>query len=93
MPPSQDPPGLRSTPYVTHARAIDRHSIERYLDECKRLATRSETKDGEPFKMMPFECDSNGIHGKFQWTKVRSSASARPGPWMRVAWASSRVHR
>jgi len=51
-------------------------NIERYLDECKRYATRKTSKDGEAFKMMPFECASNGIHGNFQWTKIRTRLEA-----------------
>ena len=44
---------------------------ERYLSECKRMGDRKDLKDGNPFKMMPFECHTNGIHGTFQWQKVR----------------------
>ena len=49
---------------------------ERYLAECKRMSERKDLKDGTSFKMMPFECPSNGIAGSFQWTKIRNRLEA-----------------
>lgn len=49
---------------------------ERYLAECERMAARREIKDGTAFKMMPFECSSNGLHGTFQWAKVKARLEA-----------------
>ena len=43
---------------------------ERYLAECKRMSEK--LKDGAAFKMMPFECSGNGIHGNFQWAKIKT---------------------
>ena len=44
---------------------------DRYGVEIKRMSDKKETRDGTSFKMMPFECSSNGMHGSFQWAKVR----------------------
>ena len=49
---------------------------ERYLAECKRYADKPTLKDGTAFKMMPFECAANGIHGAFQWGKIRARLEA-----------------
>jgi ubiquitin-protein ligase len=79
-------------PHVHDARcvrALHGRSIERYLDECKRYATRKTSKDGEAFKMMPFECASNGIHGNFQWTKVRARHTRRSRRARRAGFAAA----
>ena len=44
---------------------------ERYLADSRALCDKKECRDGQPFKMMPFECSSNGMHGQFQWGQVR----------------------
>ena len=45
---------------------------ERHAAELARMAARKDLKDGTAFKMMPFECASNGMHGTFQWSKIRN---------------------
>jgi len=45
--------------------------IERYLGEVQRVSERKDLKDGTPFKMMPFECSSNGMHGNYHWSRLR----------------------
>jgi len=45
---------------------------ERYLHEIKQMADKKEAADGGAFKMMPFECSSNGMAGNFQWAKIRA---------------------
>jgi len=49
---------------------------QRYAAELKRMSERKELKDGTAFKMMPFECPSNGMHGSYQWAKTRSRLEA-----------------
>jgi len=44
---------------------------ERYCLEIKRMVDNKEARDGSNFKMMPFECATNGMHGTFQWAKIR----------------------
>lgn len=44
---------------------------ERYLAEAARLGAQKELKDGAPFRMMAFECHSNGMAGTFQWGRTR----------------------
>ena len=46
--------------------------FDRYGVEVKRMGEKKEARDGTSFKMMPFECSSNGMHGSFQWAKVRA---------------------
>ena len=46
--------------------------FDRYGVEIKRMGEKKEARDGTSFKMMPFECSSNGMHGSFQWAKVRA---------------------
>jgi len=45
---------------------------ERYLSECERLSDEASAKDGAAFKMMPFECSSNGMSGTFGWAKIKA---------------------
>ena len=46
--------------------------FDRYGAEIKRMSERKEARDGSSFKMMPFECSSNGMPGMFQWAKLRT---------------------
>ena len=63
--------GVRAV--FAHVRkAFFRMYVERYLGECKRMSERKDLKDGKPFKMMPFECSTNGMSGSFQWAKIRT---------------------
>ena len=34
-------------------------------------------RDGAAFKMMPFECSSNGMHGNYQWGKLQARLDKR----------------
>jgi len=66
-----------STNGVTSAFAHTRRQLflmylDRYQLELKRMVEKKETKDGSAFKMMPFECSSNGMQGSFQWAKIRT---------------------
>ena len=64
-------------PVFANVRRVFFHMYcERHLDECARMAARKELKDGAAFKMMPFECSSNGIHGAYQWARVRARLEA-----------------
>ena len=46
--------------------------FDRWGLEIKRIAERKEAKEGSAFKMMPFECSSNGMPGMFHWAKLRT---------------------
>ena len=37
---------------------------ERHLAEVKRMSERKELRDGTAFKMMPFECSTNGMQAR-----------------------------
>jgi len=43
-----------------------------YLNTIKAMSEKKELKDGNAFKMMPFECSSNGMHGTYQWAKLKT---------------------
>ena len=43
-----------------------------YLNTIKVMSEKKELKDGANFKMMPFECSSNGMHGQYQWAKLKA---------------------
>merc|ERR1719460_1481926 len=43
-----------------------------YLEIVKAAIEKKELRDGTAFKMMPFECSSNGMHGNYQWTKLQA---------------------
>jgi len=45
---------------------------EHHMAECKRMVDVKTTKDSSTFKMMPFECSSNGMTGSFDWAKVKA---------------------
>eukprot|EP00900_Chrysochromulina_parva_P024407 jgi/Chrpa1/65/Chrysochromulina_OHIO_Genome00000170-RA len=49
---------------------------ERHMAEVERMSERKDLKDGSAFKMMPFECPSNGMHGAYQWAKTRARLEA-----------------
>jgi len=51
-------------------------NYERYMVEVRRMAAKKECKDGTKFKMMPFECPSNGMAGTFQWERLRTQLEA-----------------
>lgn len=49
----------------------ERHaSMVKTQSECKEL------RDGTPFKMMPFECGANGMHGSYAWAKLKARLDA-----------------
>jgi len=43
-----------------------------YLHIVKAAIEKKEVRDGAAFKMMPFECSSNGMHGNYQWSKLQA---------------------
>lgn len=45
---------------------------ERHLAEVNRMDECTDARENSPFKIMPFECYKNGIHGTFQWSKLRT---------------------
>lgn len=40
------------------------------------MSELKEPKEGTPFAMAAFECPSNGMHGMYQWTRIRTRLDA-----------------
>jgi len=49
---------------------------ERHLASVAKLSQRKEVRDGTAFKMMPFECSSNGMPGTYHWGKLKTRVEA-----------------
>jgi len=83
--------GVSSTVFQHARRQLFVMYIDRYHAELKRMVEKKEAKDGSAFKMMPFECSSNGMQGTFQWAKIRTrleklqaALAAETETWRRV---------
>ena len=71
-------------PIFAHVRkALFLMYAERYAAELQRMSTLTPAgckadalKDGSSFPMMPFECPTNGMHGSYQWAKLKQRLEA-----------------
>lgn len=65
------------TPMFAHTRRqLFLMYYDRYISECMRMATgEPNAREGTEFKMMPFECRTNGMTGTFQWSKIKTRLS------------------
>jgi ubiquitin-conjugating enzyme E2 Z len=61
------------TPLFAQVRkCLFRMYAERHAAHAARMSERDDLKDGTAFPSMPFETPSNGIHGSYGWSSIKS---------------------
>ena len=66
---------------------------ERHLEEVSRMGKCTAAAENSAFKMMPFECSSNGIHGSFQWSKLHARLEKLHASLMAALFVTRSVRR